>query len=97
MLGVEAWYFSTTQGYIVFTNGLIIQWIRNTSGAGITFNFPVAFSEIPIVLKGSVGNSETSLQWGTYADLGVTSLSKTAAVCGGGSVYSGMSMFAIGY
>lgn len=63
----------------------------------MTFNFPVAFSEIPIALKAAVGNSSTSLQWGTYADLCVTSLSKTAAVCGGGSVYSGMAMLAIGY
>lgn len=40
-LGVKAWYFSSTSSYIVFTNGLKIQWFKQLANG--THNFVLPF------------------------------------------------------
>jgi hypothetical protein len=46
MLGAVAWYFSSSSGYIAFTNGLKIQWLRGSTDttSAKTFSFPINFS-----------------------------------------------------
>ena len=44
---VKAWYFSSSQGYIVYSNGLKIQWLRDSFGSSTKskdFVFPLDFT-----------------------------------------------------
>lgn len=83
--------FTTTSGYIVYSNGLCIQWGRNISkGNGQTWDFPLnaQFTQIPMV----VGNSNRGHNYwniGTVTTSGVTFYQDSS----GGT----WDVFAIGY
>ena len=66
MLGVKAYYFSADFGYIVFTNGLIIQWERNktiTSNETL-YNFPLSaqFTQTPVFIPSWHANTNGWIQ-----------------------------------
>lgn len=53
-IGVKAWYMSTTASYIVFTNGLKIQWFTLTENAQ-NYTFAIPFTNTNYVLSADTG------------------------------------------
>ena len=64
MLGVTAWYFSSTSGYIVFTNGLKIQWKVHTTGVSSNsvaeITLPLSITTSNVMNIQAIGSYETS-------------------------------------
>ena len=94
-IGVKAWYFSTTGGYIVFSNGLIIQWGFDSANgtSGTSKQFPLSFTSMWI------GGASNRQGWATgninYIDNSHYVL--TSAYGSGSGLTDKVSWFAIGY
>ena len=99
-LGVVAWYMSTTAGYIVYSNGLKIQWTKYKTGfsAGVAKDdlyLPIAFtSPDTCEILGYYDNSEGTMAMGLVcARLYGNNTNRFKALTQGGSY----SFYAIGY
>ena len=56
--------FTSTSGYIVFSNGLKIQWGVKTVSSGVnTVSFAISFSTAPIVVGVPEANSQAGMNW----------------------------------
>lgn len=76
-VAVEKWSWSTSSGYIKYSNGLLIQWgyvVKNTSQDGTeTITYPIAYTQIPAL-------NATWIKSGGYTRMNIKSISTTRAV-----------------
>lgn len=98
---IKAQYANTTSGYIVFTNGLKIQWGRSTSQGArdktLSFTFPVAFSAIPLCVSSGQAIDSTMLVTHCLTALSTTGCSVHSYGSGSSTSAGYLGYIAIGY